>query len=183
MNTDLTSGVAAMLRETATAHHAAFLDTDGEDPEWPIWYADFARDRLANEFGFEYTKSRLIYCLIRADLEHQARAPDADWAEYYAREMVEHCAPSLNPEADKLALYYYDGCPFCGMVRQTIDALGLKVDLRNILYDADHRSDLVDARGRATVPVLRITSPDGDDRWMPESSDIRDYLQKTYGQA
>jgi len=36
------------------------------------------------------------------------------------------------------------------------------------------------ARDRATVPVLHITSPDGDKRWMPESSDITNYLKKTY---
>ena len=181
MNNDLSARIAELLTETGQAHHKAFESTAGEDPEWPIWYADFTRDRLANEFGIEYTKSHLIYCLIRADIEHQARAPDTAWTEFYAREMVEHCAPSLSPATDTLALYYYDGCPFCGMVRQTIDALGLDVELRNILYDAEHRSDLVDARGRATVPVLRITSPDGDDRWMPESRDIMSYLQKTYG--
>ena len=181
MHTDMTSGIAALLRETGKAHHAAFLETDGDDPEWPIWYAEFSRDRLAQEFGLEYTKSRLIYCLIRADLEHQARAPDADWSEFYAREMVEHCAPSLNPATDTLALYYYDGCPFCGMVRQTIDHLGIDVELRNILFEPEHRHDLIEARGRATVPVLRIRSPEGDERWMPESRDIMMYLEKTYG--
>ena len=181
MNDNLTSRISALLTETGQAHHKAFEATGGEDPEWPIWYADYARDRLAREFGLEYTKSQLIYCLMRADLEHQARAADSDWTEFYAREMVEHCAPSLTPATDTLALYYYDGCPFCTMVQHTIDALDVDVEPRNILIDPQHRSDLVDARGRATVPVLRITSPDGDDRWMPESRDIMAYLQKTYG--
>lgn len=181
MSDNLASRIAALLTETGQAHHKAFEATGGEDPEWPIWYADYARNRLANEFGIDYTKSKLIYCLMRADLEHQARAPDSDWAEFYAHEMVEHCAPSPTPATDTLALYYYDGCPFCAMVQHTIDDLELKVELCNILMDPQHRSDLVDARGRATVPVLRITSPDGDDRWMPESRDIMDYLKKTYG--
>ena len=181
MNTELIANIASLLEETGKAHHAAFAATDGDDPEWPIWYADYTRDRLASDFGFEYTKSQLIYCLMRADLEHQARAPGEDWVSFYAREMVEHCAPSPTPAADTLSLYYYDGCPFCGMVRQTIDHLGIDVELRNILFEPGHRGDLVEARGRATVPVLRITSPDGDDRWMPESRDIIQYLQKTYG--
>ena len=43
--------------------------------------------------------------------------------------------------------------------------------------------ELRDARGRTTVPVLRITSPDGNERWMPESSDIVRYLQTSYGQV
>ena len=160
MNDNLTSRISALLTETGQAHHKAFEATGGEDPEWPIWYAHYARDRLAREFGLEYTKSQLIYCLMRADLEHQARSPDSDWTEFYAREMVEHCAPSLTPATD---------------------TLDVDVEPRNILIDPQHRSDLVDARGRATVPVLRITSPDGDDRWMPESRDIMAYLQKTYG--
>ncbi len=181
MDTDLTARIAALLEETGQAHHAAFAATDGDDPEWPIWYAGFMNARLANDFGFKFTKSQLIYCLIRADLEHQARAPDSDWAVFYANEMVEHCAPSETPAADTLALYYYDGCPFCSMVRQTIDHLGVNVELRNILSEPAHRSDLVEARSRATVPVLRISSPDGDDRWMPESRDIMQYLQQNYG--
>lgn len=181
MNTELTAGIASLLRETGEAHHAAFAATDGEDPEWPIWYADFIRDRLADEFGIEYTKSQLIYCLMRADMEHQARAPDSDWVDFYAHEMVEHCALSPTAAADTLALYYYDGCPFCMMVQQSIDDLDVNVELRDILSDRRHRGDLVDARGRATVPVLRITTPDGNDRWMPESRDIMSYLEKTYG--
>ena len=27
------------LKEVAKAHHQAFVETDGEDPDWPIWYA------------------------------------------------------------------------------------------------------------------------------------------------
>lgn len=181
MNTEMTAGIAALLRDTGNAHHAAFQGVNGEDPEWPIWYADFARDRLRDDFGLDYTKSQLIYCLMRADLEHQARAPNSDWAEFYAREMVEHCAPSPSAAADTLALYYYDGCPFCMLVQHTIDDLDVDVELRNILDEPKYRSELVDVRGRATVPVLRITTPDGDDRWMPESRDIMAYLQTTYG--
>ena len=115
------------------------------------------------------------------ELEHQARSPETNWAEFYANEFMEHCARSENPSEDKLALYYFDGCPFCNMVRANINKLGIDVELRNIFQDQKHRDDLVDARGRATVPVLRITSPDGEERWMPESRDIADYLQNTYG--
>jgi len=31
--------------------------------------------------------------------------------------------------------------------------------------------------------VLRITTPDDEERWMPESADIVRYLQASYGQA
>ncbi len=177
---NLVANITDLLIETSRAHHKAFEATDGEDPDWPIWYADYARDRFADQFGLEFTRSQLVYCLMKADIEHQARAPETDWADFYAKEMVDHCAPSPSPAEDKLALYHYDACPFCMMVRSEIEELGLDVELRDILLDMQHRNDLIEARGRATVPVLRITTPDGHDRWMPESRDIVQYLQKTY---
>jgi glutaredoxin 2 len=82
-----------------------------------------------------------------------------------------------------LSLYYFDGCPFCVRVLRAIDALGLDVELRNIYSDPAHLAALREVRGRTTVPVLRITSQDGEERWMPESADIVRYLQATYGQA
>lgn len=63
------------------------------------------------------------------------------------------------------------------MVRSSIDQLGLDIELRSIVDDSQHRDDLIAARGRATVPVLRITSPCGEERWMPESRDIVHYLE------
>ena len=50
MNDNLTSRVAALLEETGKAHHEAFASTGGDDPEWPLWYANHARDRLAEQF-------------------------------------------------------------------------------------------------------------------------------------
>ena len=76
-----------------------------------------------------------------------------------------------------------DSRPFCLRVRRAIDILGLDVELRNIYEDRAHFDELREARGRTTVPVLRITSPDGDERWMPESADIVRYLQATYGEV
>jgi glutaredoxin len=125
----------------------------------------------------------LVFCLIGADDEHRAADPGAPWPEYYARRFLECLGPAEEPAKDRLSLYYFDGCPFCVRVLRAIDALGIEVEHRNIYADAGHLADLREARGRATVPVLRITSPDGDDRWMPESADIIRYLQATYGQA
>ena len=28
--------LAELFKQTGEAHHEAFLDTDGEDPEWPL---------------------------------------------------------------------------------------------------------------------------------------------------
>jgi len=181
MNTELRTNLVELLRETGRGHHAAYAATDGADPDWSIWYADNLQQPFPEQLHTNFHKSQLIYCLMNADLEYQAREPDIEWPEFYASEIVERFAPAETPADDKLALYYFDGCPFCSMVRSAIDRLGVDVELRNINQDPQHRDDLVKVRSRATVPVLRITSPNGEDRWMPESRDIVSYLQETYG--
>jgi glutaredoxin len=181
MNTELRDGIGKLLLETGHAHHKAFEVTNGADPDWPIWYAEYAKDTFEEQFGMSFTRSQLIYCLMTADFEHEARAPDSEWPGFYANEIVERFASAETPAEDKLALYYFDGCPYCSMVRSAIDQLGIDVELRDIFHDSQHRDDLVNVRGRATVPVLRIVSPDDENRWMPESRDIVSYLQKTYG--
>jgi len=80
----------------------------------------------------------------------------------------------------KLALYHYFGCPFCMMVDRVVDQLGLDVERHDILRDPDARARLVEATGRKTVPVLKI-GEGAEARWMPESRDIMQWLQREYG--
>lgn len=82
-----------------------------------------------------------------------------------------------------LTLYMYDGCPFCARVTREAMRLGVELPEVDIDEDATALSDLVRARGRRTVPVLRITQSDGTFRWMPESADIVRYLQSRFAQA
>jgi len=53
----------------------------------------------------------------------------------------------------------------------------LEVERRDILENPEYFEQLMTARGRTTVPVLRIDSPDGKERWIPESRDIMHYLK------
>ena len=175
--------LAALFRETGEAHHQAFLETDGVDPEWALWYAEYLHDRLGQFLAAPITRSRLVFCLIGADDEHRATESGTPWPEYYARRFVECLGPAEEPDEDRLALYYFDGCPFCVRVLRAVDALRLDVELRNIYENRDHLNELRAARGRTTVPVLRITGANGEERWMPESADIVRYLQATYGQV
>lgn len=177
MDTEQRNTLVDLLRTVGPAHHQAYIDTDGVDPDWPIWYAEYLQAPLAELLGLDFTRSQLVYCLMDADTEYRARASESDWPEFYADLILEHCARSATPAEDKLSLYHFDGCPFCAMVRSAIGELGLDIELRSIVDDPQNREDLVEARGRATVPVLRITSPDGEERWMPESRDIVHYLE------
>jgi len=177
MNNELRNDLVELLLETGHAHHTAFAATDGADPDWPIWYAEHLQTSFAEALQTPFSKSQLIYCLMDADFEQIARAPESNWPEFYADQFIERYAPSTAPAKDKLVLYYSRSCPFCAIVTSAIDKLGLDVELREIFEDSRFRDQLVEARGRATVPVLRITSPNGEERWMPESRDIVRYLE------
>lgn len=85
-------------------------------------------------------------------------------------------------KSDDLALYYFDGCPYCMRVQRMLDRLGVQVEMRNTLRDRANMDELVAARGARTVPVLRIAHPDGRVEWMPESADIIEYLVRRFGE-
>jgi len=180
-DTALKTQLVDLFDETGKAHHQAFLDSDGVDPEWPLWYADYLHAPINKAIDGEFLKSRLVYCLMDADYERQVRAPDSNWQAFYADEFVARFAPATAPQEDDLALYYFPTCPFCRRVLATIDELGIDVELRDIHAEGQYWDELIAARQRSTVPVLLITSADGDERWMPESRDIIAYLEKTYG--
>lgn len=80
--------LADLLCETQRAHHQAYIDTDGFDPEWPIWYADYLMPRLRPRLGPDKSKSELIYLLVHLSRIQPAEAPDASWSHYYARYLV-----------------------------------------------------------------------------------------------
>ena len=177
MNVELRNSLVDVFATTASAHHAAFVATDGVDPEWPIWYAENLQEPLGDALEVAFTKSQLVYCVMNADFERAARAPDSDWPEFYADQFIERFSQSPTQTEDKLVLYRSKTCPYCALVTSAIDKLGLDVELREIFEEPRYHDELVEARGRATVPVLRIISPDGDERWMPESRDIIRYLK------
>lgn len=100
-----------------------------------------------------------------------------------AGEGGEHGERGGSGDAEKLSLYGYPQCPFCGLVLRTIDSLGLEIELRNTLAEPEHRRDLVEAVGRGTVPVLRIEREEGGVQWLPESADIVRYLEDRFGRS
>ena len=84
----------------------------------------------------------------------------------------------VNPE--RLSLYITRYCPFCIYVVRSIKQLGVDIELRDINKDSAARADLIKARNRQTVPVLRISNEGEPDTWMPESADIVRWLNAQY---
>ncbi len=83
------------------------------------------------------------------------------------------------PAAPKLSLYGYAYCPYCKRVMREIDRLGIEVEMVDTLRNPGARDELFHQLGRGTVPVLRIEE-NGDERWMPESRDIINYLRDRF---
>jgi hypothetical protein len=81
--------LTTLFLEAGEAHHRAFIEVDGADPDWPIWYAEYLRDRLAEILDAHFTKSELVYLLVSLDREVQRVAPGANWQSYYARVLLE----------------------------------------------------------------------------------------------
>ena len=40
----MTEKIAELLHEAAETHHVVFRITDGDDPDWASWYADWLLD-------------------------------------------------------------------------------------------------------------------------------------------
>ena len=81
-----------------------------------------------------------------------------------------------------LALYHYDTCGFCRRVRTAIDALGLDIELRNVMEERARYEELLTHGGRTTVPCLCIGKDDpASAQWMYESADIVAYLVERFG--
>ena len=78
-----------LFNEAKEGHLKAYSETDGYDPDWPIWYADFLLPKLPPLLEASMSKSELIYLLVHLSKIQPADAPGADWARYYARYLVE----------------------------------------------------------------------------------------------
>jgi hypothetical protein len=76
--------LAALFQATGTAHHQAFSATDGEDPDWPAWYAAYLAPRLADLLSRTVDEAQLAIDLQAVDHEYQTMGRGS-WPEYYTR--------------------------------------------------------------------------------------------------
>lgn len=94
---DRSEQIAQLLLQTGQAHHAAYFEADGDDPDWPLWYADYLQERLPPLLGEELTTSELVYLIIDLDRHHKTEEPDSPWHQYYARGLIErHQQPGIT---------------------------------------------------------------------------------------
>jgi hypothetical protein len=108
------NSLKAILGDTARAHHDAFAATDGDDPDWPLWYAANLKPLLREFLAAEMTQSRLVHCLVALDDEHAAEMSDEPWPSFYAIRLIERYGTAAAPATDVLlfrALPVLSPCP------------------------------------------------------------------------
>jgi hypothetical protein len=89
-----THAVAGLLHEAAETHHRVFRITNGNDPDWASWYAEWLIDlsELPDLLGVMPVRSELVHLLVRLDNEYLRERPGMSWEEYYARQLIDHFA-------------------------------------------------------------------------------------------
>ena len=84
--------VAALLHEAAETHHTVYRITDGEDPDWASWYADWLvrLSELPDLVGRALVRSDLVHLLVDLEREYADEKPGEPWDAWYAERVVGH---------------------------------------------------------------------------------------------
>jgi hypothetical protein len=82
--------IAELLHEAAETHHIVYRITDGDDPDWASWYAEWLLklSELPDLLGTKPIQSHLVHALVELDRDYTAKAPTERWEDVYAPELV-----------------------------------------------------------------------------------------------
>jgi hypothetical protein len=85
---ETTEKISALLHEAGETHHIVYRISDGEDPDWASWYADWLIDHseLPELLGGAPVRSHLVAELVALDREVGAQD---GWEGSYAARLVE----------------------------------------------------------------------------------------------
>jgi hypothetical protein len=86
MTDEHSARIADLLHEAAETHHIVFRITDGEDPDWASWYADWLLDcsELPEVLDTRPVRSHLVHALVELDRLYVAAAASERWEDWYA---------------------------------------------------------------------------------------------------
>jgi len=84
--------ISALLHKAGETHHVVYRITDGDDPDWASWYADWLLElsELPDLLGVKPVRSELVYILVRLDKQHTSEDLEEKWEDFYARGLLEH---------------------------------------------------------------------------------------------
>jgi hypothetical protein len=86
--------LAELLHEAAETHHVVYRITDGDDPDWASWYADWLLNlsELPELLGLKAVRSHLVHALVELDRDYTEAAPDERWEDWYAERLGDRLA-------------------------------------------------------------------------------------------
>jgi hypothetical protein len=90
--------VAALLQEASETHHTVYRITDGDDPDWASWYADWLVNlsEPPQLLGTTPVRSELTWLLVSLDREYARTNPGPRWAQWYADRITGHFRPTTG---------------------------------------------------------------------------------------
>lgn len=85
------AAIAGLLHEAAETHHVVYRITDGDDPDWASWYADWLLDHseLPDLLGARPVRSHLVHALVELDRAYVTSSPGEAWEDWYAERLAE----------------------------------------------------------------------------------------------
>jgi hypothetical protein len=88
---DRVGRVADLLHEAAETHHTVYRITDGDDPDWASWYADWllGLSELPDVLGARPVRSHLVHALVELDREYTSAERLERFEDWYAARLVE----------------------------------------------------------------------------------------------
>jgi len=81
--------LAELLRRAGREHHAAFSANDGDDPDWPAWYAAWLESRLSSVVPVSLDAAALETWLRSAEARHRHTSDAPSWPEFYAADFID----------------------------------------------------------------------------------------------
>jgi hypothetical protein len=85
--TDTTADrLAYLLHEAAETHHTVYRITDGDDPDWASWYADWLLDlsELPDVLQVWPVRSHLVHALVELDRTYTESQSTERWEDWCA---------------------------------------------------------------------------------------------------
>jgi hypothetical protein len=88
---DQADQLSALLHEAAETHHLVYRITDGDDPDWASWYADWLLNlsELPELLGAKPVRSHLVHALVQLDRDYTAEQPSERWEDWYAARLAD----------------------------------------------------------------------------------------------
>jgi hypothetical protein len=85
------ASIAELLHEAAETHHMVYRITDGDDPDWASWYADWLLElsELPDELGGAPVRSELVHALVELERDYGAEERGERWEDFYAQGLLE----------------------------------------------------------------------------------------------